>query len=335
MDITPKLQKTFVKGLPKQMSMYDHWIVWKLEQKIGKDKPDKIPYNPHNGQRASSTDSKTWGTFDDTVAVYNTGTYDGIGFVFDRSDPYIFIDIDHCINEFGKITGEAWRDVKLFNTYTEISQSGTGIHIIGMGSNPGGDHKGHKNGNIEFYTQGRFVAMTGHIYTDCDNGQKWENITYQPYSMLRPFYKHYFSKPEVINKALVKSQGKINVSSNDLSDEDVIKICGYAKNSPKFESLWRGDISGYNSPSEADMALVSILTFYTRDPNQLQRLLLRSGLNRDKHNRADYITRTIEAALSTVTETFTAKPTVCYKCKTEYENKESTTCKKCGRSRRY
>jgi putative DNA primase/helicase len=244
--------------------------------------------------------------------------------------------MDHCVNDFGELTGEAWREVKLFNTYTEISQSGSGLHIIAIGANPGGDNKGHKKGDVEYYTQGRFVALTGHVYTDQKTGQKWEKITRQPAGMLIPFFKHYFSKPEVIvNKALIKAQGKINVSSNDLSDDDIIKICGYAKNSPKFEALWRGDISGYNSPSEADMALVSILTFYSRDPNQLQRLLLSSGLYRDKHNRTDYIARTIEAALSTITETFKAKPAVCYKCKTEYESKESTTCKKCGRKRRY
>ena len=85
---------------------------------------------------------------------------------------------------------------------------------------------------------------------------------------------------------------------SELTDEEVIRLAGRARNSAKFEALYRGDTSGYNSPSEADQALISLLAFYTQDSEQLDRLYRQSGLCRSKWlDRSDYRNRTIEQAL--------------------------------------
>ena len=70
----------------------------------------------------------------------------------------------------------------------------------------------------------------------------------------------------------------------------------------KFNALWRGDLTGYDSPSEADMALISILKFWC-DDEQLERLFSQSELaNRDKwEDRPDYRERTIQNAITTET----------------------------------
>lgn len=97
-----------------------------------------------------------------------------------------------------------------------------------------------------------------------------------------------------------------NGHQSELTDEEVIGLVGRARNSAKFEALSRGDTSGYDSHSEADQALVSLLAFYTQDEEQLDRLYRQSGLCRDKWTeRPDYRRRTIQRALSNSTETYT------------------------------
>ncbi len=97
-----------------------------------------------------------------------------------------------------------------------------------------------------------------------------------------------------------------NGHQSELTDNEIIQLAGRARNSAKFEALYRGDTSGYDSCSEADQAFISLLGFYTQDEEQLDRLYRQSGLSRDKWTtRADYRRRTIETALSNLTETYT------------------------------
>src|SRR5215211_8705228 len=118
---------------------------------------------------------------------------------------------------------------------------------------------------------------------------------------LLKFHARYFSE-ESKNGRHENSNGH----HAELSEEEVLRLAGRASNSAKFEALWRGDISGYESHSEADQAIVSLLAFYTQDEEQLDRLYRQSGLCRDKWlDRPDYRHRTISHALSNLSETYT------------------------------
>src|SRR5215207_391143 len=93
-----------------------------------------------------------------------------------------------------------------------------------------------------------------------------------------------------------------------LSDDEVIELCREARNAQKFEALYdKGDISAYGDDhSRADQALVCMMTFYTQDPDQLDRLFRRSALYRPEKwgQRSDYRMRTIRKALSSRAETY-------------------------------
>ena len=82
---------------------------------------------------------------------------------------------------------------------------------------------------------------------------------------------------------------------------DRLERASAARNGDKFRRLFTaGDTSGYPSHSEADAALLCMLAYYTRDPDQLLSLMRQSALARaDKDER--YSTQDIPAAL-----TFTA-----------------------------
>src|SRR5215204_5335498 len=87
--------------------------------------------------------------------------------------------------------------------------------------------------------------------------------------------------------------------SAPLSDEEIIERARAAANGAKFMRLWAGDTSEHGGDdSAADLALLGILGFWTQDPAQLDRIFRRSGLYREKWERADYREGTIIQALN-------------------------------------
>lgn len=71
-------------NFPEELTKIDNWCVWKYEKR-NNQKPTKVPYNAHTGQRAKSNDSSTWSSFESALYVYNMGDADGIGFFFSRT----------------------------------------------------------------------------------------------------------------------------------------------------------------------------------------------------------------------------------------------------------
>jgi hypothetical protein len=93
------------------------------------------------------------------------------------------------------------------------------------------------------------------------------------------------------------------------SDEEVIAKCRGAENAAKFADLFdHGDTDAHHAGDEssADLALISMLAFYTQDEAQLERLFSASALGqRDKwRKRGDYRKRTIAKALGDMRETY-------------------------------
>jgi len=67
--------------------------------------------------------------------------------------------LDDCRNsETGELEEWAEKIVEAFGGYAEISQSGTGVHIIVKGKAPN-----KKRGKVEAYSSERYFAMTGRV----------------------------------------------------------------------------------------------------------------------------------------------------------------------------
>ena len=141
-------------SIPEELRVRRQWVVWKA---VG-DKPDKVPYSPKTGRRASSTDLLTWGTFEETLDACENGEYAGVGFVFSTGDPYTGIDLDSCVDENGEIALWALEIARYFDSYTELSATGTGLHIIVRGDVPN-----RRKGDVEVYSSKRFFTVTGHV----------------------------------------------------------------------------------------------------------------------------------------------------------------------------
>lgn len=145
--------------IPEEIKTYCAWVLWK-RARIG-DRGTKHPYSVHTRRKASSTDSRTWGSFEKVLEAYEAGGYDGIGFVLSSGDPYCGVDLDDAVDpETGKIAVWAEEILEGLDGYTERSPSGAGIHIIVRGNLPGG---GNRKGPLEMYDKRRFFTITGHV----------------------------------------------------------------------------------------------------------------------------------------------------------------------------
>ena len=146
--------------IPDELKEEKYWVGWRREDRNGK--VAKIPINSADGRRADTTNPQTWGTFREALSAYERFNLGGIGIVFTHENPYVGVDIDHCIDENGNMN-EVARDIILrLHSYTEISPSGTGVHILCKGQLPEGK-KRDSNIGLEMYSEKRYFTVTGNV----------------------------------------------------------------------------------------------------------------------------------------------------------------------------
>lgn len=141
--------------IPETLKGMRQWVVWRGVARGGK--LTKVPVNPHTGRNASSTDPHTWGSHVEARRAVGRAT--GLGFVFSADDLLAGIDLDGCRDPHtGAIEPWARGIIDRLDSFTEISPSGRGVHVIVRADKPEGrcriDH-------IEMYDRGRFFCVTG------------------------------------------------------------------------------------------------------------------------------------------------------------------------------
>jgi putative DNA primase/helicase len=285
-------------AIPDTLLEYDQWLCWRSEERDGK--PTKIPIDPTSGEFASTTDPETWAPFETAREQVQFGQEDGLGFVFTKSDPIVGVDLDDCRDpETGQPEEWAKDVIEALDSFTEVSPSGTGYHVLVAGSLPEGRNR---KGELELYETARFFTVTA----DHVDGTP-EAIKHRE-DALATVYDEYLApddeEPSASDQAVRNGQG-----DGRLDDEELLRKAKNAANGDKFEALYRGNTSGYESHSEADMALCSMLAFWTGgDARQMDRLFLESGLMREKWDEqhfaegSTYGEKTIERAIAGTSE---------------------------------
>jgi len=262
---------------------YSQWLCYRSEWLETRGKYTKKPIDPHTGYAGSSTNPATWATHKQAVNAASRYNLDGIGFALTADDPFTVIDLDACRNpDTGELEPWAWAIVRRLNSYTEISPSGTGVHIVLRAALP---VAGRRTGRIEAYYSGRYVTVTGDAIPGYD-------VIHERADELAAWYADTFTsgRPAAVTLRVVQPP--------TMADADILERASAARNGDKFRRLFTaGDTSGYPSHSEADAALLCMLAYYTRDPDQLLSLMQQSALFRaDKDER--YSTQDIPAALA-------------------------------------
>jgi hypothetical protein len=277
-----------------ELAGYSQWVCWRWEERNGKK--TKPPFNARTGALASSTDPATWATFAEAIA---TGPrFEGPGFVLTETDPFTGIDLDHCVDEDGRVAAWAQDIVNLLDSYTEITPSTHGLRIFVRATLPGG---GRKRGDLEVYDRGRYLTVTARRLA----GTR-ETIEDRQVELDQLLATHFAEHERPA------TNGHRPEAHVDLADADLLELARQAKHGDRFQALYdRGDWqgAGYPSQSEADLALVSTLLFWTNgDATRTDRLFRAGRLMRpkwtSKHGAKSYGAITIEKALATSSEAY-------------------------------
>ena len=304
-----------IDSIPYVLRAIGNWVI----------QDNKKPKNSRTGGSAKSNDPSTWSTFEDTVSGFLKYNADGIGIMLTLSICIAVFDFDHVRDPE---TGELHPLVQEFldmlpkgAVYTEISQSGDGLHLffryteeldLSLFTKCKMEAVFGNNTCCEFYIDCHYIITTGNLLSE-----KFSNLRSSPEvdNAIINIYKRCF---DIYNGVKAKNKPKtdrkpaeaLSRPAPKLSDDDVIRLA-YKQNS-KFQKLAKGDLSDYdNDDSRADAAFFWILAYYTKDPQQLESIYRRSPLSRDKFDRpwgeSTYGQHLIDNALNNVTAQYYPK----------------------------
>lgn len=231
--------------IPPKLRELPNWVVWKYDEE-GK----KIPHNPHTGGRAQSNNASTWSDFDTALWAKREGGWNGLGIMLGGG--LVGIDFDKVRDRVSGVV-KPWveRYIETFDSYTEVSPSETGIHILVFGELPDG---WRKNPGTEVYDRDRYFTFTG-----------------------EPVFSY--------DKDVEERSGPLAAFHDEVArDTVVLARLTSGRNADAISRLWDGDTSGYDHDhSAADLAMCYHLARLTQgDRGQMLRLFYRSGLFRAK-----------------------------------------------------
>ena len=252
-------------NIPKELKALPQWVIaTKSEIK----EKNKLPINPHTGQAADSTRSQDWATFELAKSKLSE-PQPHMGFVLSSEDPYTIIDLDDPYK-----SEKPWDDAKReslaklnakiidsFESYTEISQSGKGVHIIVKGSIP----KGVNRDSVELYSSQRYMITTGNVFKKLPIVDCQELLT-RLYEQMKP----------------LSASVELEEVAMTTEDNGIIEMAMAAANGGKFVELCRSIPDG-NQNSEMDLALLSIIAFYSESNEQCRRIF--RNTNRGKRDK--------------------------------------------------
>ena len=275
---------------------YCDWLY--EERKGGKT---KVPQNPLTGRRAHTDVPEDFVPMD--IALREVTRYDGVGIRV--SGNIGCIDHDDCILPDGSVTENTQLALSMLpNTWVEYSPSGHGLHQFfivpdGFVFNSEEYYINNRKHGLEVYlpsTTNRFVTVTGDVYRPGSVTRNDDALQ----SVLDTFMKR---------KNRIESGSSVEPVSY-LTDEQVIEHALSSESGDKFKALMEGRWEeGYDSQSDADMALISMLTFWCGCvEEQIDRIFRSSGLMRDKWDRmtgdATYGQITIRNAIHSCSEIY-------------------------------
>lgn len=295
-----------------EMKEHNQWILSRLKKL--ENRYTKIPCDA-SGNYYDCTDQNNCMSFEIAFKTCkeNPGKFSGIGFSIFSFGKIKGIDFDHVYDpDAGEWNQEAWQELKSLNTRVEWGPSHTGVHVFficpivlenGNETQPDGSKR-------EMYFEKHYITVTGEVVEGFPS-----EINEVDLDLIRQLYEKWFTKKAVkkektVNKtksvlsALEIPVSSANNSNNPLkglhpTKDQIIILCRDAPNGfgDKFVALFNGDISGYGSESEADMALAGMIAFHTSDYRIIKDIIYESALWDKKWERDNYCQRTIMTAI--------------------------------------
>lgn len=182
-------------NIPKLLKGMPNWVSCK--------KGVKIPFNTLTGRAASTSDKNTWTTYETAKKSLEHG-FTWLGFVFNNMEDIIALDVDNATDEDGFLNSEAIGLIELCKSYTELSQSKKGIHILMRGKMPLQKGANNHSRRVELYNDKRFFILTANII-------KYNNIRYNQ-EAIDYIVKEYFTQDKREKKERVNINKYIDFS---------------------------------------------------------------------------------------------------------------------------
>ncbi len=288
------MNTVYFSNIPADLTCKPNWVAWGVpwEELKAPFKPEALLHFQAVPAKAGAP--ATWGTFEAAQKCVSMGLAKGIGYEFDGSGVY-GIDLDHVISD-GVVTQEARRIVRQLASYTEISPSGTGLHIFVTA--PGVNITRHrkKGGFIEIYSAQRYFTVTGDVCGDYRAIQARPNV-------LQMLHDKYLLP--IPDKAPAPSIPSANVtrSSDDTLQRGLMK-------DHVLRACWNGE-RRYGDESGSDQALMNKLAYWLNadQPAMIAAFLQspyygqKDEAHKRKCQRVDYLPNTAKSACAVLRST--------------------------------
>jgi putative DNA primase/helicase len=285
-------------NIPAQLRRRPNWVAWGI-----RDAPPKSPFHPASLLSGRPSPAKagireTWGLYEAATECVRRGLARGIGYEFDGDGVY-GVDLDHVMDA-GTLTPQAQEIVGKLDSYTEVSPSGTGLHIFVLA--PDADITRHRKKDyfVEIYSTGRYFTVTGNVMGG-----------------LKPIATRTAELQAVHDKFLLPDpeQRVIRLPAADpvpSVEQDRFLHTGLERDKV-FRALWNGE-RRHGNESADDIALMNKLAYWCNaDPDAMIRAFLSSPYHaqkdeahRRKCQRSDYLPNTAKDACATVYSTAAA-----------------------------
>jgi primase-polymerase (primpol)-like protein len=245
-------------GFPSRLKEHDQWLVTREKKPVAPSKGWQKSVNLLSFTEAQDKAEQLGGT---------------VAFCFTESGPFVGFDLDD-VKVGGEFTEEARTIVQRLTSYTEVSSSGTGLHVIAEG-NHSDDHKQRGDlseaGHLEVYDERRYFVLTGDVYDGHTSVESRATVVREAQDGYLPERQTF----TFTGQQTSVSEQEFDGGQTDATPEQVRQtIQAYVKSDShdvdgEVLRLWQGSDEGRKSPSEADMAFVKQLYYWCKGDQQL------------------------------------------------------------------
>lgn len=263
LDLTHQISN--YDNIPAAMRDTPNWVGNRLKPHAANpDKMQKVPWLTSGKGPARSNEPADWTTFEAACRAVADRKVDGITYMMVPDDGLVCIDLDNVRDpQTGTVKPDAFAIVQELDSYTEISESGRGLHTWVRGSVPKASHK--KGSWLEIYANKKAMATTGNVFVTED---------FQMYDTLNAR-----DITELFNRA----------EAGEFAP-------------PAASTTPRGNVAGEN-PSGADFALACrLVRKYNGDLDKMLPEFISKSTQHPKKllDREDYAPRTLKNAIAAV-----------------------------------
>lgn len=267
------------------------------------------------GKLLKSWSNRSLYTFNECIESIKQGYNNGIGIIL-KDNGIIILDYDKCIDSievnddlgytkpiFKKdIEQDILNDINLLQSYTELSKSGNGIHIITLA-----DVKDiYIQKPIEIYSKNKFICLTGNVilnYYDLNETtgemldiiNRYQDKTSKPPTKLKynksiyndfmiKNFKYYnkYTDNEILNTMFKSKNGDYikKLYNNELNDADYIqdKRAKIIKEQDKAKQEHRLNAIDTSNSGKAYTLILYLIDFCYGDLDAVKRIFKKSAL---------------------------------------------------------